>query len=432
VTDSVVADTDFDQEVAANSRWNFAVNVLDVTFFRFGVSFVSQATIMPLLVSQLTPSKIAVGLIPATFSLGFFLPQLFTADFTEGLRHKKPFVMLMSALGERLPYLLIGLAVWWLAEPAPTVALVALYLLLATSAITAGMATPAWFDLIAKVIPVHRRGVWFGMGNSLGALLGIVGAVLAGRILAAWPFPRNFGLCFILAFAVLVISWVGLALNREPESLTIKPRAGLRHYFGQLPDVLRRDDNYARFLISRSVANLGGMAAGFFMVYGKENIAGALEQVGALTAMLVASQAVMNLLWGVVGDRKGHKVVLCGSAFSMALAAAVTWMAASPAWLWVSFALLGIAVAGESTSGLNIILEFCAPEDRPTYIGLTNTLLAPVRALAPIVGGWLATWAGYQGMFVVALLIATLGGVLLTLWVREPRHVRQQEVVVAV
>jgi MFS family permease len=71
---------------------------------------------------------------------------------------------------------------------------------------------------------------------------------------------------------------------------------------------------------------------------------------------------------------------------------------------------------------MNIILEFCAPEDQPTYIGLTNTLLAPTQTLAPIVGGWLATWAGYREMFVVALALSILGGVVLALWVREPRR----------
>ena len=71
---------------------------------------------------------------------------------------------------------------------------------------------------------------------------------------------------------------------------------------------------------------------------------------------------------------------------------------------------------------MNIILEFCSPEDRPTYIGLTNTLLAPARTLAPILGGWLATWAGYRGMFLVALVASILGGLMMTFWVREPRR----------
>jgi MFS family permease len=107
----------------------------------------------------------------------------------------------------------------------------------------------------------------------------------------------------------------------------------------------------------------------------------------------------------------------------MMLAATVTWLAPSPLWLLATFALLGASRASDSVSGMSIILEFCAPEDRPTYVGLTNTLLAPVKASAPVVGGWLATWASYRGMFVVALTISLLGAILLALWVREPRHV---------
>jgi MFS family permease len=418
--------TDFQREVEVNFPWNFAVNVWDIVFIMFGMNLVSRATVMPLLVSQLTPSKMAIGLIPAVYGLGYYLPQLLTANFAEGLHRKKPFLMLVGGVGERLPYLLIGLAVGWLAEPAPVAALGAFFLLLATSAASNGMATPAWFDMIGKVIPVRRRGLYSGLGHGLGALLGVVGAMLTGRILADWPYPRNFSLCFSLAFAAMVLSWLGLALNREPESPTVKVRTPLSHYLRQLPMVLRRDRNYARFLLARSVANLGGMAGGFFMVFGASRFAVGGREVGTLTAVLVGAQAAMNFLWGLMGDRRGHKAVLCGAAFSMALAALVSWMATSPTWLWATFALLGVSTSGDSVSGMNIILEFCGPEDRPTYIGLTNTLLAPGTALSPLLGGWLATWAGYRGMFVIASLTASIGGALLALWVREPRSLPQR------
>ena len=45
---------------------------------------------MPVLVSNLTDSKLAIGLIPASWALGYYLPQLLTASFTERLRYKKP------------------------------------------------------------------------------------------------------------------------------------------------------------------------------------------------------------------------------------------------------------------------------------------------------------------------------------------------------
>jgi len=415
----------FQRQVEANFRWNFCANLWDIAFITFGMNLVSQTTIMPLLVSELTTSKVAIGLIPAIYSLGFLLPQLLTANFAERLRLNKPFVMLLGGLGERVPYLLIGLVVLWLAVPAPTLTLILFYLLLATTATTNGMATPAWFSMIAKVIPVHKRGLWSGVARSLGALLGIAGGAFSGRLLTNWPFPQNYGYSFLVAFAFVAISWLGLAANREPASPSVKPHTSLGSYLRRLPEVLRRDDNYVRFVISRSVAIVGAMAGGYFMVYGKENIEGALDQVGTLTAILIGTQAVTNLAWGLVADRRGHKIVLGGAAFAMALTALVGWLASSPAWLWATFCLLGVAMSAESVSQMNIILEFCAPEDRPTYIGLTNTLLAPARTLAPILGGAMATWFSYRGMFLIAAAFSILGGVLLAFWVKEPRTVGQ-------
>jgi MFS family permease len=412
----------FERQVEANLGWNFWVNLIDAVFYSLGLNLVSRSTIMPLLVSELTASRIAVGLIPATYDVSYLLPQLLTANYTERLRRNKPFVLLLGSLGERVPYLVIGLVVWWLAKPAPMVALVAFYLLWATTAASNGTVTPAWYSMIGKVIPVHRRGLWSGLGQSLGALLGIVGAKLAEGMLESRPYPGNYGLCFVLSFVSMVISWVGLSLTREPASPAVKPRTSQSHYLRQLPALIRRDGNYVRFLIGRTVANLGTMAAGFFMVYGKESIPGSLGQVGTLTAILVGSQAIVNLLWGFVADRKGHKIVLCGAAVFMALATAAAWAASSVAWLWMTFALLGMSMSANSVSRMNIILEFCAPEDRPTYIGLTNTMLAP-GMLAPVLGGWLATWVGYRGLFVVSMVLCVLGGLLLAFWVREPRHV---------
>jgi MFS family permease len=404
-----------------NFRWNFGVNILDISFYSLAMNLVSQTTIMPVMVSLLTTSKIVIGLIPAVYSLGFLLPQLLMASYTEGLRRKKPFLMLFGGTGERLPFLMIALVLFWLAKPAPTVALALFFVFLALSAATNGLLTPAWYDLIAKVIPVKWRGIWSGVGNSLGAVMGIAGAALAGWLLVSFPFPNNYAFCFLLAGLAMGVSWLGLALNREPESQVVKTHTGLSNYFKQLPVILRKDPNYIRYLLGRSVVHIGGMSAGFITVYGLEHFHLSGIEVGGWTMVLVGSQAIMNLIWGALADRRGHKFVLCVAAFSMAATTLLTFATQSPGWLWAVFILLGVSTAADSVSNMNIIMEFCAEEDRPTYIGLTNTLLAPTKALAPILGGLLATWAGYSSMFLIAVAGSFLGGLLLTLWVREPR-----------
>ncbi|MFM7171865.1 MAG: MFS transporter [Caldilinea sp.] len=410
------------QPAPSHLRWNFTVNLVDVSFITLGTSLVSRETVLPVLVSKLTDSNLAVGLIATLYGMGIYLPQLFIANFTEQLRYKKPFVMWVGSFGERLPYLLMGLAVWFFALPSPPLALALVLACLAIAGFSAGAGMPAWYDLIAKVIPVQRRGVWSGLSHGIGALMAIFGAFLVGTILDSYPFPHNFALLFALAFAATAISFVGLALNREPPSDHVKARISIWHYARRLPILLRNHTNYRRFFISRTVVLIGTMANGFLIVYGSQRFGLDGATIGLLTAVLVASQAVSSLGWGFLGDRAGHKIVLSSAALLLALAALSTLLAPNAQWLMLSFALLGAYGSGEAVSSLNIILEFAATEDRPTYIGLTNTLLAPAIVLAPLLGGWLATTAGFPALLSSAAAISAVGAFLLASWVREPRQ----------
>ena len=411
--------------VQKNLRWNFSVNLWDIAFITISLSLVSRETVMPVLVSQLTDSKLAIGLIPAIYTLGFYLPQLLSANFTERLRYKKPITMHLGSWGERLPYGLIALVLFFLAASTPSLTLVCFFALLSLTAISSGLATPPWFDMIAKVIPVEKRGIWSGIGHGLGAVMGIFGAYFVGKILERYLFPNNFALLFALSFLFALISYIGLALNREPPSETVKQSVPLKTYLRQLPSILHHNINYRRFIISRSILLLGTMATGFYMVYGTERFATDQASVARLTALLtgvlIGSQAISNLVWGFIGDIKGHKTVLVSASFILMLAALTALLASSQVWLVISFVLLGVYLAAEQVSSLNIILEFCEEQDRPTYIGLTNTLLAPLYALAPLLGAWIVTGFGYSALFTCAVVAAVVGGVALRVWVREPR-----------
>ena len=74
-----------------------------------------------------------------------------------------------------------------------------------------------------------------------------------------------------------------------------------------------------------------------------------------------------------------------------------------------------------SVSAGNMLLDF-APraEERPTYVGLGNTALAPVLCATPLAAGLLADTLGLRAVFAIAL-----GGALLAMGllcrVREPR-----------
>ncbi len=410
-----------DSTVERNLPWNFSVNLIDISFITLAFSIISRETITPLLISNLTDSKIAIGLVPAIYSIAYYLPQLFAANHAERLKRKLPFVMLIGGLLERAPYLFAGLAILLFAESAPIAALLCLYLVIGLGAFGNGVATPAWFSMIGKVLPVHRRGIFFGVSEGLGTLMGIIGAFFVGRVLDDMGYPLNFATLFLVAAVFMGISWIGLALNREPESPIVKEHIPFSRYFRRLPAILRDNHNFRRYLLSYSISRLSTMGVGFFIVFGNESFQLSGADVGLLTAILIGSQAAMQLLLGWLADKRGHKANLTASGFALAGAAALALGAGDLAGLIPAFVLLGVGLASDNVSRLNIILEFAAPEDQPTFIGLTNTLLAPVVFLAPILGGWLADF-GFDALFILMAICGLVGGVLLFTWVKEPRH----------
>ena len=404
--------------------WNFTVNVLDNMFYALAISLVSQETIMPLLVSRLTDSEIAVGMISAIFSLSFLLPQLLVANHAQGLKRKLPFVLLVSGSLQRLPYPLIGLALLLFAVEAPGLALALFFIGIAAAALGGGLVTPAWFTMIGKVIPVRRRGIFFGLADGGGLLMGVVGAYFVGRILDAVDFPGNFTLLFLIAGLPLAISWFALSLTREPASDDIKQTVPLRRYLKQLPAVLREHSNYRRFLVGYAMLRLSMMAVSFFIILANLRFELSGADIGLINAIFFASQALMRLTFGWLGDRWGHKRNLVISAASMALAAVFALNATSVLGLIPAFFCLACAISSDVVSHFNIVLEFATPAEQPTFIGLTNTLIAPFTFAGPILAGWMAATFDISTLFVLSMLCGIIGAALLLWWVKEPRLAR--------
>ena len=90
--------------------------------------------------------------------------------------------------------------------------------------------------------------------------------------------------------------------------------------------------------------------------------------------------------------------------------------------LYLAFVLAGLGVVCLWTIALAMTLEFGVESERPAYIGLANTLVAPATILAPLLGGWLADTAGYAAAFQTSLVSSILCLLVLVAFVRDPRH----------
>ena len=410
----------FDPEVERNYRHNATVSILDGTFFWCGSSLIAARTILPLFVSHLTDSRLVIGLLSVLASTGWLLPQLFTVNWVQRMPRKKFAPVNIGLFTERLPVFMMVLAAW-LATRSIKTALVAFLVAYAWHAVGAGVVAVGWQDMLAKVLPVDRRGRVFGITNFGGTATGILGAAAAAWLLDRYAFPYGYVLCFAAATVLIFISWGFLALTREPAQANPGPVVSQREYWRRLPTILRVDRNFRRYLSSQVVTTMGGMAIGFLAVYAAERWHLPDSQAGSFTASMLVGQAASNLVFGALADRKGHKLVLELSVLLGALSVGLASLAPAPAWFYVVFALVGASTAGFILSGIMIVFEFSDPEVRPTYIGLNNTVGGIFAAAAPMLGGWLAGVVGYRVLFAVAALVSLAGLALLRWTVQEPR-----------
>jgi MFS family permease len=412
-----------EHEIQRHLRRNFIANMGDGTLWLFGFTFLSSATILPVYFAHLSSSTLLLGLIPALLDLGWFLPQLFIAPRVEKLARKKPWVLVLG-IGERLPFLFLAAGALWLAQLPSATAVAFFFVLIAIRALASGLVATPWQEMIAKVIPVQWRGRFFGLSHSVGGGLGLVGSAIATLILARYPYPTNFAICFLVGFVILMVSWTTLLWIREPAQPPAAPAPTT--YRKRLTAILREDHNFRTYLVSRGLGYLGGMSLGFFAVYGVGRFQLGDAQAAVFTAVMSAMGMLSNLIWGPIGDRRGHKLVMEWSTALWAGALILALVAPSGEIYYGVFALIGAANAGFVLSDLSIAMEFGPEAQRPTYIGLSRTLSAPFLFIAPLVGGAVAQFWGYPWLFALALALTLASLVMLRLRVIEPRAVKRE------
>jgi len=402
-------------------RRNVLALGLDYACFLIGMSFASQTTILPAFAAHLGASNVLIGAIPAVLTLGWFLPSLLAAHHVEGLPRKLPFV-LRYTVWERVPMLGLAAVAFLLADAAPRLALGLFFALILLMTATGGTLMPAWMDVIGRAVPTTLRGRFFGVANVVAAVGGLLGSVLVAWWLSAVAPPRSYALCFAAAFVFLAVSYVALATAREPAGIPVTAPGRLGAYLRRMPGLLRADADLRWFLAARTAGIVGTMGNGFYTVYALRALDAQEWHVGAFTTSFLAGQVIGNLALGWLADRAGHRIVLVAGAAAQTAGALAALAATSSGALGPVFVLVGVHQASMHVSARTILLEFARdPAQRPTYIGLGNTALAPVTFAGPLAAGVLADHAGFAAVFAASAVTSALAIGVLLARVREPR-----------
>jgi MFS family permease len=412
--------TGMEKYIRTHLRHNVTMNLLDGAFFGLALGFASFSTVIPLFVTHLTNSAILIGLAPALHSIGWQLPQLFNAGQIARAREYKP-IVLRNTIHERTPFLvlaMIALLIPWIGE---RVALFVALLALAWQGIGGGFTANPWTSFVSKIIPPESRGTFFGVQGSLVNLTISIAAIGAGYLLDTVEFPNNFALSFFIASLALVASYIAITRSREPRDTEKIVSEEQTRFWTEAKSILKRDANFNWFLLVRFLMQFATMGFGFYILLGLRRFGMDAVTAGYLTAALTLTQTFANAGMGWLGDKIGHRVMLTFGAIAAVLSSLTAWFASSVAWLYPAFILSAFGNVAVWTIGIAFTVGFGTELERPTYIGLSNTLITPATISAPILGGWLVDSLGFEPAFAISVMFGIATVAILILVVRDPR-----------
>lgn len=392
-------------------RWNFAALLVDYVCFGIALAFINVNSVLPAFVGQLTNSAPVIGLVTTIFRGGWLLPQLAVAHLIHDKPRKKPY--LLAGLSGRILFWVTALALWAGLARYPAATLILFFTCFGLWTASDGLASVAWFDILARTIPLKRRGRLIGAGQFISGLAGVAVGAIVGLILNHRPFPQDYALLFTMAGVAFVPSAIALALIREPVDEQVETQQDGQAKNGWLK-LLVKDHAFRRLMVCRLLLGMMDLAVPFYVVHAENVLRLPVTIIGGFVVAQTLAGLAASAVLSLVSERWGARhVARIGSAVAaMGPLFALSAHLASSGWLvWAYpfvYAVLGVVNSAWMLGFFNYLLEI-APEGMcPVYVGLSNTIMGTLT-LMPMVGGWLLETTSYTVLFGVTTALVTVG-----------------------
>lgn len=420
------------EDLPADFRYNYVLGIVNGVFFNTGLSFFNRTTIIPLYMSSLGAPSVLIALASLAESLGWHLPQFLASRLIVHKSRKMPLYRNAGLL--RMAGLVLAAAsAWAVTSLGVGWGLVLFSVGFGLFTLSSGFAGIVFMEILAKTVPASKRGSYFGWRAILSGMIGLfLGVGVIKPIFTSFAYPDHFAVSFAIGLVLIGISFWLFTRQREPLQTDLPEARSLTAQMSKARKILTQDVRFRRLVIFRALMMLWFSGLPFYMLFAKERLGATDVESGLFISWEFAGLIAANVVWGFLSNRIGNRVLLV----TVCLLAAVVSGGAMlfddgilPTWAFGAIFFLSAAVdSGAGIGGINYALEIVPEGERPTYIGLMNSLLSGALLLAALAGS-LRDAIGYNGLFAVTGAVA-LASLVLVLRLPEPRrtaHVRMAQ-----
>ena len=434
------AEAAYEKFVWDNLPRNFAGHFIHGMLGMTGFRLFNAPTFLPAYLHLLSGSDFIVGLGQSLQQLGGVISPVIGAAHIE---HRKKVLPVAILMGTLMRIQILGVAVsGFLLQGYPL--LIAILGFLFLLGLFSGPQSVAFQLLLAKVIPISRRGRLQALRNVTGGAIAAALAWFAGRYLIQQNvFGNGYGVTFMLAFVLTSLGLTALQLlMREPEPPTIRTKGRVMDRIREFPAMFSQDRGFMFFMIAQTLATAGRVAAPFYILYAGHSMQLNGKNLGLVSLAFLGADTVTNLGWGLAGDKFGFRftfalslgVWIAGTLLLMVAPSLVAVhlpgsgggphggiMLGAQAFIFMAFFALGASQSGFQMSSQTMVLEFGTRDDIPMRLALTTTAQGAMNTIGPLAGGVIAATLGYEALFGVSVVFLGLALTVLLTLVEEPR-----------
>lgn len=141
-----------------------------------------------------------------------------------------------------------------------------------------------------------------------------------------------------------------------------------------------------------------------------------MTQMGISLAMV--GMAIGSVLWGSASDRYGRKPILIISLVIFVIATVISLFSRGITFFIVCRLFQGLGAGGAMVLSTSIPADVYDGRQLAKLMAIVGVVNGVAPAFGPVVGGAMADWVGWRGIFVLLLVI----GVVMTLWTTRYRE----------
>ena len=407
---------------------NLMMHIGDGTLFLFAMHFVSVNMIMPVYVERIGGSAIAIGSVPVLWNLGMNLPQFFFSGIFKDKKQIKPTVVRWGFINRTMFFVIAVFSFFILGRLNHSSSVLVLLSLIFITAVSGCVGVPTWYTLFSKTTPVKLKGRLQALRQFLGSLLGMLAGSLIIIILSSIAFPENFGTLFLLCYFFMMISFNFLRNVKEPvKVISEEKNISAVKRLAQAKTILKENKNFKNFLLSDALYLISITVFAFYAVYGIRKFNLPTSFAGTFTVVQTGSMIAANIIFGITGDKFGHKLNLMFLSLSSMLSSLIAVAAGNVYVFYLVFVFVACVSTIQGISRLAFIVEICNEHERPFIISLMNTITAPTL-LFGIISGVLISITSYETVFLLNSLIAAAACLWILFKLKEPRKIKHAEV----